>query len=173
MAWDLEFKNGDLTGGIVTGDDEVIQRIRTRLFRELGEWFLNTASGLPWYQDGKGILGSPLRDKGAVDLFIRKQALGTEGVSRILKLNSLFAAGQREYSIYMQVLLDSGKLVEETVTVHESVFTAPGMTMSDLTKLMAQNILFSDGETLQQKLENGAFVDREKTARPRRFPLER
>ena len=158
MAWDLEFKNGDLTGGIVTGDDEVIQRIRTRLFRELGEWFLNTASGLPWYQDGKGILGSPLRDKGAVDLFIRKQALGTEGVSRILKLNSLFAAGQREYSIYMQVLLDSGKLVEETVTVHESVFTAPGMTMSDLTKLMAQNILFSDGETLQQKLENGAFV---------------
>ena len=92
MAWDLEFKNGDLTGGIVTGDDEVIQRIRTRLFRELGEWFLNTASGLPWYQDGKGILGSPLRDKGAVDLFIRKQALGTEGVSRILKLNSLFAA---------------------------------------------------------------------------------
>lgn len=158
MAWDLEFKNGDLTGGIATGDDEVIQRIRTRLFRELGEWFLNTASGLPWYQDGKGILGSPLRDKGAVDLFIRKQALGTEGVSRILKLNSLFAAGQREYSIYMQVLLDSGKLVEQTVTVHESVFTAPGMTMSDLTKLMAQNILFSDGETLQQKLENGAFV---------------
>ena len=158
MAWDLEFKNGDLTGGIVTGDDEVIQRIRTRLFRELGEWFLNTSSGLPWYQDGKGILGSPLRDKGAVDLFIRKQALGTEGVSRILKLNSLFAAGQREYSIYMQVLLDSGKLVEQTVTVHESVFTAPGMTMSDLTKLMAQNILFSDGETLQQKLENGAFV---------------
>ena len=49
MAWDLEFKNGDLTGGIVTGDDEVIQRIRTRLFRELGEWFLNTSSGLPWY----------------------------------------------------------------------------------------------------------------------------
>ena len=158
MAWDVEFNNGDLTGGIATGDDEVIQRIRTRLFRELGEWFLNTASGLPWYQEGKGILGSPLRDKGAVDLFIRKQALGTEGVSRILKLNSLFAAGQREYSIYMQVLLDSGKLVEQTVTVHESVFTAPGMTMSDLTKLMAQNILFSDGETLQQKLENGAFV---------------
>ena len=158
MAWDLEFKNGDLTGGIATGDDEVIQRIRTRLFRELGEWFLNTASGLPWYQEGKGILGSPLRDKGAVDLFIRKQALGTEGVSRILKLNSLFAAGQREYSIYMQVLLDSGKLVEQTVTVHESVFTAPGMTMSALTTLMAQNILFSDGETLQQKLENGAFV---------------
>ncbi|WP_302552311.1 hypothetical protein [uncultured Bilophila sp.] len=40
MAWDLEFKIGDLTGGIATGDDEVIQRIRTRLLRERGEWFL-------------------------------------------------------------------------------------------------------------------------------------
>lgn len=177
MAWDLEFKNGDLTGGIVTGDDEVIQRIRTRLFRELGEWFLNTSSGLPWYQDGKGILGSPLRDKGAVDLFIRKQALGTEGVSRILKLNSLFAAGQREYSIYMQVLLDSGKLVEQTVTVHESVFTAPGMTMSDLTKLMAQNILSLTVKPCSRSWKTGHSSarkeNREKTARPRRFPLER
>ena len=42
------------------------------------------------------------------------------------------------------------------------------MAMSDLTKLMAQNILFSDGESLQEKLENGAFAarkeNREKTA---------
>ena len=105
-----------------------------------------TASGLPWYQDGKGILGATLRDKGTVDLLIRKGILETEGVVRVLKLNSLFAAGQREYSIYMQVLLDSGKLVEQTVTVHESVFTAPGMTMSDLTKLMAQNIRIIAGE---------------------------
>lgn len=36
MAWDLEFKNGDLTGGIATGDDEVIQRIRTRLSVSVG-----------------------------------------------------------------------------------------------------------------------------------------
>lgn len=117
MAWDLEFKNGDLTGGIATGDDEVIQRIRTRLFRERGEWFLNTASGLPWYQDGKGILGATLRDKGTVDLLIRKRILETEGVARVVRLNTLFSIGSRVCSVYMQVLLDSGNVAEDTLAI--------------------------------------------------------
>ena len=116
MAWDLEFKNGDLTGGIVTGDDEVIQRIRTRLFRERGEWFLNTA-GMPWRQDEKGILGATLRDKSTVDLLIRKRILETEGVARAVKLNTLFSIGSRTYSVYMQVLLHSGSVVEDTLTI--------------------------------------------------------
>ena len=117
MAWDLEFKNGDLTGGIATGDDEVIQRIRTRLFRERGEWFLNTASGLPWYQDGKGSLGATLRDKGTMDLLIRKRILETEGVARVVRLNTLFSTGSRVYSVYMQVLLDSGNVAEDTLAI--------------------------------------------------------
>lgn len=117
MAWDLEFKNGDLTGGIATGDDEVIQRIRTRLFRERGEWFLNTASGLPWYQDGKGILGATLREKSTVDLLIRKRILETEGVARVVKLNTLFSIGSRTCSVYMQVLMNSGSVVEDTLTI--------------------------------------------------------
>lgn len=116
MAWDLECKNGDLTGGIATGDDEVVQRIRTRLFRERGEWFLNTA-GMPWYQDGKGILGATLRDKSTVDLLIRKRILETEGVARVVKLNTLFSIGSRTCSVYMQVLLHSGSVVEDTLTI--------------------------------------------------------
>lgn len=116
MAWDLEFKNGDLTGGIATGDDEVIQRIRLRLFRERGDWFLNTA-GMPWYQGGKGILGATFRDKNTVDLLIRKRILETEGVARVVKLNTLFSIGSRTYSIYMQVLLRSGNILEDTMTI--------------------------------------------------------
>ena len=116
MAWDLEFKNGDLTGGIATGDDEVIQRIRTRLFRERGVWFLNTA-GMPWHQDGKGILGATLRDKSTVDLLIRKRIMETEGGVRVVKLNTLFSIGSRTYSIYMQVLLRSGNILEDTLII--------------------------------------------------------
>ena len=116
MAWDLEFKNGDLTGGIATGDDEVIQRIRTRLFRERGEWFLNTA-GMTWHQDVKGILGATLRDKSTVDLLIRKRIMETEGVVRVVKLNTLFSIGSRTYSIYMQVLLRSGNILEDTLII--------------------------------------------------------
>ena len=90
--------------------------IRTRLFRERGEWFLNTA-GMPWHQDGKGILGATLRNKSTVDLLIRKRIMETEGGVRVVKLNTLFSIGSRTYSIYMQVLLRSGNILEDTLII--------------------------------------------------------
>ena len=117
MTWDLRLNPGtrDLELGIVSGPDEILQRLLTRLKRELGEWFLNTKAGLPWYQNGQGILGSKASSKRAVDLLIRRETLGTQGVERIIKLNTLFAAGSpsgaspsgggRTYSIYMEVFI--------------------------------------------------------------------
>ena len=74
--------------------------------RELGEWFLNTSAGLPWYGDkggrepgGRGILGAKAHTKRAVDLLIRRETLGTDGVERIIKLNTLFPAGGRTYTM--------------------------------------------------------------------------
>ena len=117
MTWDLRLNPAtrDLELGIVSGPDEVLQRLLTRLKRELGVWFLNTKAGLPWYQNGRGILGSKASSKRAVDLLIRRETLGTQGVERIIKLNTLFAAGSpyagspsgggRTYSIYMEVFI--------------------------------------------------------------------
>lgn len=112
MTWDLRLNPGtrDLELGVVGGSDEVLQRLLTRLKRELGEWFLNTKAGLPWYQNGRGILGSKASSKRAVDLLIRRETLGTQGVERIIKLNTLFPAGSpsgagRTYSIYMEVFI--------------------------------------------------------------------
>ena len=122
MTWDLRLNPAtrDLELGVVSGPDEVLQRLITRLKRELGEWFLNTKAGLPWYQNGRGILGSKASSKRAVDLLIRRETLGTQGVERIIKLNTLFAAGSpssgspsgaspsgggRTYSIYMEVFI--------------------------------------------------------------------
>ena len=107
MTWDLRLNLGtrDLEPGIVTGADEVVQRLLTRLKRELGEWFLNTSAGLPWYQDGKGILGSKSHTRRAVDLLIRRETLDTKGVERIVRLNTLFLAGGRDYSIFMEVFI--------------------------------------------------------------------
>lgn len=107
MAWDFKLDPGtrDLAPGIVTGPEEIIQRLLTRLQRELGEWFLNTSAGLPWYQDGRGILGSKAHTKRAVDLLIRRETLGTDGVERIIKLNTLFPAGGRTYTMYMEVFI--------------------------------------------------------------------
>ena len=113
--WDLRLdpETRDLTAGYAHGRHEVLQRLVTRLNRDLGEWFLDTTVGIPWYPhypgrkySGRGILGS--RDKRAMELLIRNETLGTAGVSRIIKLNSLFDSAAREVRIYMQVALDDG-----------------------------------------------------------------
>jgi len=114
MSWDFKLDPGtrDLVPGIIAGPEEIVQRLITRLKRELGEWFLNTAAGLPWYGDkggreygGRGILGSKAHTKRAVDLLIRREALGTDGVERIIKLNTLFPARTRTYTMYMEVFI--------------------------------------------------------------------
>lgn len=114
MSWDLRLgPNRDLTTGIVTGVDEIIQRLVTRLNRELGEWFLNTSAGLPWYQDGNGLLGS--RDKQNLNLLIRRETLQTAGINRIIKFNSIFNTTTRQFTIYMYLVTEQG-VVNFTLT---------------------------------------------------------
>ena len=52
-----------------------------------------------------------------MDLLIRKRILETEGVARVVRLNTLFSIGSRVYSVYMQVLLDSGNVAEDTLAI--------------------------------------------------------
>lgn len=114
MSWDLRLgPNRDLTTGIVTGVDEIIQRLVTRLNRELGEWFLNTSVGLPWYQDGNGLLGS--RDKQNLNLLIRRETLQTAGINRIVKFNSIFDTTTRQFTIHMYLVTEQG-VVNFTLT---------------------------------------------------------
>ena len=114
MSWDLKLgPNRDLTTGIVAGVDEIIQRLVTRLNRELGEWFLNTSAGLPWYQDGNGLLGS--RGKQNLNLLIRRETLQTAGINRIVKFNSIFNTTTRQFAIYMYLVTEQG-VVNFTLT---------------------------------------------------------
>lgn len=111
MSWDFKIDplTNDLTSGYVTGSDEVCQRIKTRLRRELGEWFLATQEGLPWYgNDGDGILGSKGKHRNEVLLLIRRCITATEGVDKILELNTTYTSGDRSIDIYAQVLLING-----------------------------------------------------------------
>ena len=112
MTWDLKLnaQTRDLEPGIVTGVDEVIQRLITRLNREFGEWFLDVSVGLPFYQNGKGLLGS--KNKNALELLIRKETLGTQGVNRIVKLNTRYNSADRSINIYMQLIVEDVGLVD-------------------------------------------------------------
>lgn len=109
MSWDLRLgSNRDLTTGRVKGVEEIIQRLVTRLNRELGEWFLNTSAGLPWYQEGKGLLGS--RDKDKLILLVRRETLQTKGINRIVRFNSIFNSSIRQFSIYMFLVTEEGNV---------------------------------------------------------------
>lgn len=113
MAWDLRIDpvTGDLTSGIVTGTEEILQRVITRIMREQGEWFLATQAGIPWYRNGTGLLGSKSQE--IIDMFVRNEVRNTAGVERILIMRSRYI--NREYALYMTLLLSTGLLVEVTL----------------------------------------------------------
>lgn len=121
MSWDLRLDRTtrDLVAGYSTDEEEVLQRLLTRLNRELGEWFLETSAGLPWYQAGEGLLGS--RNKFVLDMLIRREARETDGVDRILQMNTVYA--HRSYTIYMQLLLSSSTIIEFTLTEEGATWT--------------------------------------------------
>lgn len=167
MAYDLALNPGtrDLVPGFVSGTNEVVQRLVTRLKRELGEWFLNTDAGLPWFQDGSGMLGSKPHTKRSIDLLVRREALGTAGVERIIKMNSLFLSGTREYSLYLEVYVQGEGAVPISVItdtpngrncdvyVHNLLLgrDAPGAHP-------AEAITFSNGMSLQAMFDGGFFI---------------
>lgn len=119
MAWDfaVDHKTGDMIGGYVTGQDEIVQRVQTRLYRHLGEWFVNTSCGLPWYAGPSTIMPGQLTERTAImgtrnfryaDIWIRNEIAETAGVIRIVDFNTYFETTTRNYSIRAQILTDYG-----------------------------------------------------------------
>lgn len=107
----------DLEFGFVVGEEEVLQRLKMRLWRELGEWFLDVDAGLPWYQGGNGMLGAKPFERNNIELMIRRCIMQTEGISRITSMSGIFAIGSRSLDLYIQVLLDTGNMGSVNVTV--------------------------------------------------------
>lgn len=125
MSWDFRLnENWDLSPGEVTGSDEVMQRLKLRLLRELGEWFLDTTAGLPWYQDGHGMLGAKMSQQSNVLLLIRRCVMGTEGVKALEKLTTRYILGNRTFSVYIRVILTDRTVRELTLPVTASTFAA-------------------------------------------------
>ena len=122
MTWDLKLdpETRDLVPGFVSGADEIIQRLITRLLREQGEWFLAEHGGLPWFGDlggrqarvvrrhttgRQGLLGSGARTRRETELLIRREALETEGIERVLAVNARYDAATRALSLYLRLFV--------------------------------------------------------------------
>jgi hypothetical protein len=112
LTWDLSIQNGQLV--LVSKAAQVAQAIGIRLQRLLGEWFLNTGVGIPWY-GANGILGS--KDQNNAELLIRQEILNTPQVQQLVSLTPVWDATSRTLSIAAQVLTSYGQVVSTQVTV--------------------------------------------------------
>lgn len=88
----------------VTGDrvDVVSQRLGIKLRSFLGEWFINTLYGIPYWQR---ILGHKAR-KEDLDLIFQTAILEEQGVKEITFYSSTFA--NRIYSVSFRVRVTTG-----------------------------------------------------------------
>lgn len=74
------------------------QIIKTGLLLWLGEWYLNTAVGMPWLE---GVLGK--HGQTTADTTIQDQILNTQGVVNIQSFSSEIDPDTRQYSAQAKV----------------------------------------------------------------------
>jgi hypothetical protein len=111
---DAVFINGPLSLEGVThfAQDVVAQRLVIRLKTFLGEWFIDTTYGLPYFER---ILTKNV-SKTTVDNILRENIFDEPGVLEIQKFTSEFNAAARTYSCSFTVLTREGAAsVEVTV----------------------------------------------------------
>lgn len=106
---DIIWHNGPLLKGDTTQTPVEItgQRLLIRLRTWLGEWFINTAYGVPWEQQ---IIAKKNISKAGVDLILQQQVLSDAGVREIVSWNSTLS-GSRKYSLTFSI-----KVIDGTVS---------------------------------------------------------
>jgi hypothetical protein len=99
--WEINTTTGDLT---VSGGDyvfveealRVAQAVETTLRSFQGEWFLNTAFGVPYFQN---VLGKRMVDKSVFDSIVKAAVIGVEDVNTINAYSSEFIRQSRTYEV--------------------------------------------------------------------------
>lgn len=98
---DIIYKNGKIVWS--KGDDEIVQRVRTRLRRIFGEWFLYYTAGIPYF-NGQ-MLGS--HDYDYTRLTLRNEILQTKGVTACNTINILSDTATKKVSVYAEIEVNS------------------------------------------------------------------
>lgn len=111
-SWDIIWRNGPLRKEETTQPltETVGQRLKIRLQSFLGEWFINTVYGIPYWQR---ILGIKQTSKAAADLIFQQEILKEEGVKEIVTFNSTFV--NRKYSLVFSVRVVDGTITSPIV----------------------------------------------------------
>jgi hypothetical protein len=104
VTGDLDLSTGDLQ--FVTGADAVAQHLLVRLRFYLGEWFLDTRVGIPYYS--QILVKNP--NLAAIRTTYRQAILSTPGVETLERMDLEFDAATRELALDF-----SARLAGETV----------------------------------------------------------
>jgi hypothetical protein len=106
---DIAYANGKMIWA--TGDDEVMQRVKIRLRRVYGEWFLYYTAGIPYF-NGR-MLGA--NDYDYVKLTLRNEIIRTKGVTACNAMNLLVDPQTHKVSVYAEITINANvyKLNEE------------------------------------------------------------
>jgi len=84
---------------IVTGADEVAQGIRTKLRLFLGEWFLDTTKGVPYFEE----IFSGVYDHARIESVLRAQIRSQSGVTEITSFSTSFDRAGRALTVNFEV----------------------------------------------------------------------
>lgn len=109
-------KSGDLDTSdglqLVSGVEYARQKIRQRLQLFLGEWFLDTRLGVPWFESI--LVKSP--DLKFVQGTLRNVISAVPGVTSVQTVEAAFDRSSRSLTIVYRVAYEGATLVEDVVT---------------------------------------------------------
>lgn len=108
---DLVIEKGDLS--LVKAGNEVAQNLKERLLFILGEWFLDTTVGIPYFESIW--IKNPNPD--LVDDIFKSAIQETDDVIELLEFSSSFDTQQRKYSVSFKVNTTFGELSLQGLTV--------------------------------------------------------
>lgn len=98
--------DGDLfsQNGFIRGEAEIIQAVKIRIRRHLGEWVLNPSAGVPYIEWSEGT--STVVDETIEDV-IRSEVEGVQGVIEVLSITAELNALDETYTIEANVLIEA------------------------------------------------------------------
>lgn len=114
VTHDIVFVNGSTP---ITEDQKttVAQRLKIRLQTFLGEYFINTSVGIPYYQR----ILNKIVSKDTVDAIFQSQILEDVGVLEIVQYSSSIDVAKRSLSVDFVVRTTDG--VTDTITINVGV----------------------------------------------------
>lgn len=110
---DIFFVDGQLA--MVVDNDNIEQKLKSRLQTFLGEWYLETSIGLPFFTEI--LIKNP--DIPNIDSLIKAEIIDTEGVLELVEYGSEFKPAERSFSVEFKVLTTVGE-VEFSDTIFNS-----------------------------------------------------